>query len=154
MRRPLLKTAYAFYGLKWRLLKPITLGVRLMLIQDGTVMLICHTYQDAWIFPGGGVKRGESLRAAALREAREEVGALVLDEPALVGVYTNFHAGKNDHVALFVSESYRLVQPTDRWEIEGRALFSLEALPPSEDGTLRHRIWEYQAGLRGLNKDW
>ncbi len=154
MRRPLLKGAYALYGLKWRLLRPITLGVRLMLVRDGTVLLICHSYQSLWTFPGGGVKRGETLLEAALREAREEVGAVVLDEPWLQGVYTNFQGGKSDHVALFVSESWRLEEPSDRWEIEGRALFALDALPPVENGTLQVRAWEYQAGLRGLNKVW
>ncbi len=154
MRRRLLRVAYALYGLKWRLLRPITLGVRLMLVQDGCVLLICHSYQNDWTFPGGGVKRGESLRAAVLREAREEVGAVILDEPYLMGIYTNFQAGKSDHVALFVSESWRLAEPSDRWEIEARALFALSALPVSESGTLQVRVWEYQAGKRGLNKVW
>ncbi len=154
MRRRLLRIAYALYGLKWWLLRPITLGVRLMLVQDGCVLLICHSYQDFWMFPGGGVKRGESLRAAALREAREEVGAVILDEPWLQGIYTNFQGGKSDHVALFVSEEWRLEQPSDRWEIEARALFALDALPATPSGTLQVRAWEYQAGLRGLNKVW
>ena len=154
MRRTLLKAAYALYGLKWRLLRPLTLGVRLMLIQDGAILLIRHSYQDDWNFPGGGVKRGESLREAALREAREEVGALVLDEPWLQGIYTNFQGGKSDHVALFVSESYSLETPSDRWEIEARALFALDALPAVESGTIHVRVWEYLAGMRGLNKKW
>ena len=42
-------------------------------------------------FGHGGVKRGESLREAALREAREEVGALVLDEPWLQGIQSGLN---------------------------------------------------------------
>lgn len=154
MRRPLLKAAYWGYGLRWRLLRPITLGVRMMLVHDDTVLLVRHSYQDTWIFPGGGVKRGETLAQAAQREALEEVGAIVLETPALVGVYANFSEGKNDHVALFVSERFAWTTPTDRWEIEGRALFALDALPPTLPPTLRRHIAEYRAGVRGIAGIW
>lgn len=36
-------------------------------------------YPDAWHIPGGGVKEGETLREAALREAHEEVVGLDTD---------------------------------------------------------------------------
>lgn len=154
MRRPLLKTAYVLYGLKWRLLQPITLGVRLMLIHETAVVLIRHSYQDDWMFPGGGVKRNESLCDAAVREAREEVGAVVLDMPQLVGLYTNFGEGKSDHVALFVSEHFTWQPPTDRWEIEARALFALNALPPDLPAALHRRLAEARTGARGLTGAW
>lgn len=154
IRRPLLKGAYALYGLKWRVLRPITLGVRLMLIHDNAILLIRHSYQDSWIFPGGGVKRRESLAAAAVREASEEVGAVVMDAPRLVGIYTNFGDGKSDHVALFVSEHFTWQPPTDRWEIEGRALFALDALPPDLPRSLWRRLDDWQSGVRGITGIW
>jgi 8-oxo-dGTP pyrophosphatase MutT (NUDIX family) len=154
LRRALLRFAYWVYGLRWRIFHPITVGVRIMLVQDGAVLLIRHSYQEEWYFPGGGLKKGESLREGAVREAREEVGAVVLDEPVLLGIYTNFHDGKNDHVALFVSESFRLERPTDRWEIEECRAVPLAEIEATMARAMRRRVQEYKAGWRGLTTDW
>lgn len=45
----------------------------------GRVLLVRHTKPrtyDFWVAPGGGVEGTESLREAACREVREEVGLL------------------------------------------------------------------------------
>lgn len=47
---------------------------------DGALLLIRNTYREAWGFPGGLLKRGESPTEAVLRETREEVGAEVTIE--------------------------------------------------------------------------
>jgi 8-oxo-dGTP pyrophosphatase MutT (NUDIX family) len=154
VRRGLLKAAYWAYSLRWRLLRPVTLGVRVMLVQDDSILLIRHSYQEDWYFPGGGVKRGESLLEAAVREAHEEVGAVLLAKPWLLGIYTNFYEGKNDHVALFVSENFRLDEATDRWEIEEVRRVPLAKLEDSGTPVLRRRVQEYRAGVRGLAETW
>jgi ADP-ribose pyrophosphatase YjhB (NUDIX family) len=142
MRRFALRLAYAFYSLKWRLFHPVTLGVRLVLLRNGQVMLIRHSYQREWFLPGGGVKRGESLGEAVVREAREEVGAIMFGEPRLVGIYVNFDDGRNDHVALFASESFYLVEPSDQWEIEERGFAAIDALPKELGPRLRAKIMD------------
>ncbi|WNB86686.1 NUDIX hydrolase [Cellulomonas sp. ATA003] len=41
---------------------------------DGRVLLVKPSYKDGWEIPGGYVETGESPRAAAIREVREELG--------------------------------------------------------------------------------
>ena len=55
--------------------RPVRMGVRVAMIQNEKVWLVRHTYVPGWHMPGGGVKRGETLEAAARREAFEETGA-------------------------------------------------------------------------------
>ena len=53
---------------------------------DGSVLLVRHTYKDGWGVPGGLVQAGEHPVDAVVREAREEVGVAVevVGEPAVV----------------------------------------------------------------------
>lgn len=139
---PLLRLAFNLYRLKWRIMRPITLGVRIMLIANEEIVLVRHTYQAGWQFPGGGMKRGETTVQAAQREAGEEVGARLLRAPALFGLYTNVAEGKTDHIALFLSEDFVLEQPTDRWEIQECRSFPLAAIPQGLGPGYRRRIGE------------
>jgi 8-oxo-dGTP pyrophosphatase MutT (NUDIX family) len=154
LRRLLLTAAYRVYGLRWRLLRPVTIGVRVILASGGRVLLVKHTYQDAWIFPGGGVEYGESLTEAARREAREEAGAVMAADPVLVGIYTNVEEGKSDHIALFACDSFFLQQPTDTWEIEARRFFDIDDLPAEIPLRIRQRLAEWRTGRRGLTVEW
>lgn len=154
MKRALLTLAYWVYGLRWRIFHPITLGVRVMLVSNGGVLMVRHSYQQAWNFPGGGVKRGETLAEAAAREAHEEAGARFLEPPVLLGVFASFQEGKNDHIALFVCERFTLEPPTDRWEIEARAVFPVAGLPGRPGGRLQRCAADYLAGRRGLVERW
>lgn len=154
MRRRLLKLAYGIYSLRWRLFHPVTIGVRMMLIAGGQIVLLRHSYQDAWYFPGGGVKSGETLAQAAMREAHEEAGAVPLEDPWLLGLYTSFDQGKSDHIALFVCERFRLEQASDQWEIEECALFPLDALPATTSRKIHLRLADYYSGRRGLVGVW
>lgn len=141
---PILRLAYLVYRLKWRITRPITMGVRIMLIRENHVVLVRHTYQPGWQFPGGGVKWGENLAEAAVREANEEVGAQLLRPPTLFGIYTNVGEGKSDHIALFLSEDFVLEQASDRWEIQSCQTFALEALPPDLGAGYVRRLGDYQ----------
>ncbi len=142
----LLNWAYRLYALQWRVTRPITLGVRILLIQDHQVLLVRHTYQAEWHFPGGGLKRGETVAEAVRREAREEVGAHLLEPPQLLGLYTAYHSGKSDHIATFVCHDFVLHTPTDRWEIHQCRPFPLDALPADLSPGSARRIRDYLQG--------
>ncbi len=128
----------------WRIFRPLTLGVKLMLIENESIWLVQHSYQTGWFLPGGGVKRNEGLETAVRREAREEVGAN-LGELSLFGVYSSTDQHKNDHVAVFYCHDFTLGQ-TDKGEIRAVQQFPLAQLPPDVSRGTRRRIEEYLAG--------
>lgn len=135
---------YLLSRLSYRITRPVTVGVRLLLIQEEEVLLVKHTYQREWYLIGGGVERGETLEEAARREAREEVGA-TLGTLRLFGVYSNFYETKSDHVIVFAGDVLTLTGQTDR-EIAQFAWFALDGLPADLSPGSRRRIAEYAAG--------
>jgi len=64
-------------------------GVGAIIIADGHVLLVKRGHPPLageWSIPGGLLEVGETLRQAAVREAREETG-LVVETADLLGVY-------------------------------------------------------------------
>jgi len=54
--------------------------VRVLCVRDGKVLLVQHRWTDGslfWFIPGGGIKAGESIEEAAVREVWEEAGVRV-----------------------------------------------------------------------------
>ena len=94
----------------FRLTRGQTLGVRGVVRDDqGRFLLVRHSYAPGWLFPGGGVDRGEALEDALVRELREEVGVLAQSRPRLISIHANFAHFKGDHVALFEVERWEQV---------------------------------------------
>lgn len=137
----LLRLAYALLTLRRVVLRPVTLGVRVLLVRDGQVMLVRHTYRSGWFLPGGGLKRRETLEAAARRESREEVGATI-GALRVMGAFSNFAEAQGDHVVTFVSESFEL-QPNRSAEIAEARFFPLTSLPVGVAPGSLARIQEY-----------
>jgi len=64
-------------------------GVGAVIVHDGRVLLVKrgHPPQEGeWSIPGGLLEVGETIRQAAVREAREETG-LVVEPQELLGVF-------------------------------------------------------------------
>lgn len=148
----LLKLAYSFLVAYYYLFRPITLGVRLLAIKEDKVLLVRHSYQEAWFLPGGGVKRGETLEQAIRREAREECGAIV-GTIELFGAYSHFYEFKSDHIVVFLSHDFD-VHSSKSIEIEHVAYFSLHRLPEDISVGSQKRIHEYLRGEKGIWGDW
>jgi len=136
------KLAFFLIRLYWKLAKPITVGVRLLMIQEERVFLVKHTYDGGWHMPGGGMKRDETLEEAVRREAAEETGA-VLHDLRLFGAYSGFYQGKSDHVVVFVATDFTLTGPVDRGEIEQASFFPLQSLPAVASVGTKQRVAEY-----------
>lgn len=138
LRMTLLFQAAQLY---WRIFKPVTLGVRALLVKDEHVLLIRHSYQPGWFMPGGGVKKQEDLETAVRRECQEEVGG-ILHNVSLFGVYSHISEKKNDHVIVMLSTNFDYSGRSDK-EIVAVQLFPLSQLPADLAPGTKNRIEEY-----------
>ena len=125
--------------------RPIRMGVRVLMVENGKVVLIRHTYMSGWFMPGGGLKKNETLEQAARREAFEETGA-ALGEIKLMGAYTNFKDWRTDHNVVFTCDEFKITGKPDG-EIAEMRLFPLDELPEELLPGHRRRLTEYQAGI-------
>ena len=127
-----------------RLRRPMTLGVRgLVENADGHVLLVRHTYIAGWHMPGGGVERGEPAHEALCRELAEEAGVAVTGPVELIGVYSNHHWFRGDHVVLYAVRNWAPCATDHEGEIEDVGWFAPDALPSGTTPATRRRILEF-----------
>jgi 8-oxo-dGTP diphosphatase len=96
---------------------------------EGKLLLTKEILEDGkeyWIFPGGGVKFGESLEEAVKREINEELG-IEIEIEKLLGFKESIHTNHNYHSVIF----FFLVKPRGNFTINdgkilGASYFSLE----------------------------
>jgi 8-oxo-dGTP pyrophosphatase MutT (NUDIX family) len=130
-----------------RIVRGMTLGARVAVIDEfGRFLLVKHTYTPDWIFPGGGVERGETCEFAALREVEEEAAVFAKGPLQLVGIFSNEHAYRGDHLAFYILRSFekRVLKPN--FEISDAVFFDAAELPPRVNGGSRRRIAEILTG--------
>ena len=71
--------------------------------QDGGIVLVRRAIEPGfgkWVFPGGYVDRGEEIRSAAIREAREECG-LDVTLQRLVDIYS--YSGRTPIIVVYAA---------------------------------------------------
>ena len=150
----LIQLAYRVQKRLWKLLRPRTRGVKVMLFNPGgEVLLVRNSYgvSHLWVLPGGGVRPWEQPAAAAEREVREELGCGV---SGLRPVSTHFTAteGKRDTVFLFEAEAIGGVE-ADGFELVEARFFALDALPEAVSPATLRRLAE-RRGERTADGSW
>jgi ADP-ribose pyrophosphatase YjhB (NUDIX family) len=134
---------FLYFGFKIYcfIFRPIRMGVRVVMIEDGKAWLVRHTYLQGWYLPGGGLKKWEALDQAAKREAREETGA-ELGEISLLGVFTSYAQWKTDHTSVFLCKDFKFVGGSDAEIAEMRA-FPINELPDTMYSLHRSLLMKY-----------
>jgi len=128
----------------------LTLGVRLAAFDaEGRVFLVRHSYVPGWYLPGGAVDAGETLRAAAAREAEEEGGLALQAPPAFFHLYFNATTGRRDHIGLFTARGVEQIaaRAARGPEILETGFFAPDALPEAATRATRARLAEVRAGV-------
>ena len=54
-------------------------AIRVLIVQDGKVLLVKEADDNWWALPGGGVDHGETIESALAREVEEELGVPTAD---------------------------------------------------------------------------
>ena len=126
-----------------------TLGVRAIVQkEDGSVLLVKHTYIPGWYLPGGGIEWGETFHQAVAKELMEEAGVELTGEAKLLAVYQNSRASKRDHVALYHCPEWRQENKPNlpNHEIIAAEFFPLNDLPNGTTNATKRRLAEHQTG--------
>jgi len=117
----------------YKVLGLTTKGVRVIIKNGNKVLLIKHPYDNYWVFPGGGIEKGETEIEAAKREALEETSYDLIGEIAVLGKYQNNTGGKDDYVTICVCDDYKKSDKPkrliDRIEVQKQDWFDVDNLP-------------------------
>ena len=97
-------------------------------LQDGIVLIERKNPPHGWALPGGFVDYGESLEAAAVREAREET-SLEVSNLRLLGCYSDPGRDERMHTisTVYIADGCGLPLAAD--DAADVGIFQLESLP-------------------------
>jgi len=144
VRQTFYKVYNFFKKLYWRVCRPKTEGVKMMVFNSkGEILLVRIGYMHKlWIIPGGKLEQGEHPADAAHRELFEEVGVKVHDCKEIFTIYHE-KQGKKDTIYYFEAQSDTKDFVIDDEEIIDVGWFALDALPELRTPRMDEAIIKY-----------
>lgn len=126
-----------------RVTRGITFGVRGLVSDGASILLVKHSYVPGWYLPGGAVEPGETALRSLMRELDEEAAVEIVGEARLFGLYFNERMARRDHVAVYHVPAWRSLRPfVASREIVDARIFPLDALPADATDATRARVAE------------
>ena len=126
-----------------RVTRGMTLGVRGVVIDSqGRMLVVRQTYTNGWIFPGGGVERGETALEALARELHEEAAVRLRGVPVMHGLFSNHAHFPGDHVAVYIVRDYEEEPWNPSMEISARAFLAPDEIRQDCSDAMKRRLDE------------
>jgi 8-oxo-dGTP diphosphatase len=103
---PVLRVVGKCLRLWWKIRKPATFGVKVLLIHPddpARCLIVRHSYSDSarWGLPGGAYRPGrETPEQAGVREVREELALTVTEFPTVLDTASTTLEGKRDSLTI------------------------------------------------------
>ena len=144
------RVRHFFAKWRWRALvkvRPIGLGVRVLVTHGDAVLLVRHTYQEGWYMAGGGVERRETLAGAAARELLEECGVQFKAPPRLLHMFFSERQDFSDHIGFFHAEAASNALVIDPFEIAEAKFFRWGEWPDGISPATLRRLAEFRDQL-------
>lgn len=139
----ILKPLMLIRRLYWRLIKPTTIGVRAIILNNNNeILLVKHAYSNEWYLPGGKANKKEPLIDAIKRELREEVGIISIESISPFHTYLNLYEYKRDYITVFIVHNY-VIKRKAHFEIEKIGFFSSNDIPVNTSRGTKRRLREF-----------
>lgn len=137
-----------------RLTRGMTLGTRGVVTDTQNRMLVVRQrYTSGWIFPGGGVDRGETPIAALKREMVEETGVRLKGDLVMHGLFSNHANFPGDYVAVYIANNFEDGPWRQSLEITERAFLDPSEISEDCSAGMQRRLDEL-AGTRQISDLW